>query len=137
MLSLQHLVLARAGAGAFWVAAAARRAGVTPAASYAHFQDRDALLAAAAEEGFAELLRAMDAAAQAVDPDGDRPGPRIDAYAGVCLQFALAQAVWSQVHGAALLELDGGFPGSGSSPRGEGGGAPFGVTLLLRGSQVP
>ncbi len=40
----------------------ARRAGVSHNAPYRHFADRDSLLAALAEEGFAELGRRMDGA---------------------------------------------------------------------------
>lgn len=41
----------------------ARRAGVSHNAPYRHFADRDSLLAALAEQGFAELGRRMDGAA--------------------------------------------------------------------------
>ena len=41
---------------------AARRAGVTHAAPYRHFADKEALLAALAEEGFEELRAAVEAA---------------------------------------------------------------------------
>lgn len=43
------------GARGFSVAEAARRAGVSISAPYRHFADRDALLAAAAQQAFAEL----------------------------------------------------------------------------------
>lgn len=39
--------------------AVAARAGVSPAAPYRHFTDRDSLLAGLAEQGFAELIAAM------------------------------------------------------------------------------
>lgn len=41
---------------------AARRAGVTHAAPYRHFADKEALLAALAEEGFLQLRRAIEQA---------------------------------------------------------------------------
>src|SRR5881397_3942505 len=44
---------------------AARRAGVSQAAPYRHFRNKSALLASVAEEGFRELERAMQRAAQA------------------------------------------------------------------------
>ena len=45
----------RYGPQGFTLRAAARAAGVTPGATYHHFEDKDALVAAVAEEGF-ELL---------------------------------------------------------------------------------
>jgi len=45
---------------------AARRAGVTHAAPYRHFADKGALLAAVAEQGFVQLLAAIDGAIVAV-----------------------------------------------------------------------
>ena len=52
------------GPQGFTLRAAARAAGVTPGASYHHFEDKEALLAAVAEEGF-ELFRvALEAAAR-------------------------------------------------------------------------
>jgi len=47
----------RHGPQGFTLRAAAREAGVTPGAAYHHFEDKDALIAAVAEEGF-ELLHA-------------------------------------------------------------------------------
>jgi AcrR family transcriptional regulator len=39
---------------------AARRVSVSPTATYRHFKDKDALLAATAADGFAEFGRARD-----------------------------------------------------------------------------
>jgi len=52
-------LLAEAGAVAVSLREVARRAGVSHSAPYRHFPDRDALLAALAAEGFAELSRRM------------------------------------------------------------------------------
>jgi AcrR family transcriptional regulator len=49
----------------------ARKIGVTHAAPYHHFKDRDALLAAMEEEAFEELDRAMREAKQGIDDPGD------------------------------------------------------------------
>ncbi|MGH7331286.1 MAG: TetR/AcrR family transcriptional regulator [Candidatus Rokuibacteriota bacterium] len=49
----------REGAEALTLRAAARRAGVSQAAPYRHFQDKDALLAAVAEEGFRAMTEGM------------------------------------------------------------------------------
>ncbi|MBK7976355.1 MAG: TetR/AcrR family transcriptional regulator [Deltaproteobacteria bacterium] len=57
------LELVRAeGSEALTLRAVARRAGVSEAAPYRHFADKDALLAAVAEQGFVSLRREMDAA---------------------------------------------------------------------------
>ncbi|HEV2239259.1 MAG TPA: TetR/AcrR family transcriptional regulator, partial [Ktedonobacterales bacterium] len=55
-------ILAEQGAEALTVRAAARRAGVSHNAPYRHFADKDALLAAIAEEGFNELAEALERA---------------------------------------------------------------------------
>jgi AcrR family transcriptional regulator len=51
------------GPQGFTLRAAARAAGVTPSATYHHFEDKDALLAAVAEEGFDLFRVALEAAA--------------------------------------------------------------------------
>ena len=55
-------LIADKGARAFTLREAARRAGVSHTAPYRHFADREALLAAVAEEGFRELGASMAAA---------------------------------------------------------------------------
>jgi AcrR family transcriptional regulator len=56
------------GPQGFTLRAAARAAGVTPSATYHHFEDKDALLAAVAEEGF-ELFRVV------LEEAAKRPAP--------------------------------------------------------------
>jgi AcrR family transcriptional regulator len=62
-------LIERDGVGGLTLRAAARRAGVSQAAPYRHFADREALVAAVAEEGFRALTREM----AAVSPDGTVP----------------------------------------------------------------
>jgi AcrR family transcriptional regulator len=50
------------GPGGFTFAEAARHAGVSPAAPYRHFRDRDALLAEVAQRGFARFEQQLAAA---------------------------------------------------------------------------
>ncbi|MBW8822960.1 MAG: TetR/AcrR family transcriptional regulator [Xanthomonadales bacterium] len=72
------------GSPALTLRAAAQQAGVSPAAPYRHFEDRDALLAAVLAEGFRELAATLEAARVSV------PAP-IDSYLAVgsaYLQFA-------------------------------------------------
>lgn len=56
------------GPQGFTLRAAARAAGVTPGATYHHFDHKDALIAAVAEESFDHFRRALEAAAK-------RPAP--------------------------------------------------------------
>lgn len=59
LVLVARAVLKEEGADALTLRAAARKAGVTHAATYRHFQSKDALLAAVAEEGFRSLERAL------------------------------------------------------------------------------
>lgn len=59
MLEAALQVIAEKGAGNFTLREVARRAGVSHNAPYRHFADKDQLLAAVAEQGFAELDAAM------------------------------------------------------------------------------
>src|ERR1700738_5277548 len=52
------------GPQGFTLRAAARAAGVTPGSAYHHFEDKDALLTAVAEEGFDLFRQALEEAAQ-------------------------------------------------------------------------
>jgi AcrR family transcriptional regulator len=63
-------LIRKEGADALTLRGAARAAGVSPAAPYRHFADKDALLAAVAEEGFRMMAAKMRAAAEAHPDDG-------------------------------------------------------------------
>lgn len=63
-------LIARKGAGGFTFAEAARAAGVSPAAPYRHFRDRDALMADVAKRGFEAFQQALSAAW-----NGGKPSP--------------------------------------------------------------
>src|SRR3970040_306136 len=52
------------GPQGFTLRAAARAAGVTPGAAYHHFEDKEGLLTAVAEAGFALSRAALEAAAE-------------------------------------------------------------------------
>jgi|SRR5687767_14413322 len=109
---------------------AARRAGVSHNAPYRHFRDRDALLAALAIEGFAQLERALEGRSGRSlgeayvrfaigHPQRFRlmsASPRMSMFQGrFASTFAelaagteiAAAAAWSLVHGLAQLILDG------------------------------
>jgi AcrR family transcriptional regulator len=57
LLDASLALVAEGGIGALSLREVARKAGVSHNAPYHHFKDRGSLLAALAEEGFAELAR--------------------------------------------------------------------------------
>lgn len=84
-------LIAEKGPGGFSFAEAARAAGVSPAAPYRHFRDRDALLADVAARGFMAF-----AAALAKAWDGGPPTPRaaFDRVGRAYLAFARAEPAY-------------------------------------------
>lgn len=62
-------LIADKGTGGFTFAEAARAAGVSPAAPYRHFRDRDALMAGIAQQGFERFAEQLEAAWQDGAPD--------------------------------------------------------------------
>lgn len=81
------LISAKGPAG-FTFAEAARAAGVSPAAPYRHFRDRDELMADVAQRGFAALAAALTTAW-----NGGRPDPRaaFDRVGRAYLDFARSE----------------------------------------------
>ncbi|MEM7436185.1 MAG: TetR/AcrR family transcriptional regulator [Myxococcota bacterium] len=73
------------GPGGFTFADAARGAGVSPAAPYRHFRDRDALMADIAKRGFEALAEDLGAAAEAGDPN---PVAAIERIGQAYIEFA-------------------------------------------------
>ncbi len=84
LVSVARRILKDEGADGLTLRAAARRAGVTHAATYRHFQSKDALLAAVAEEGFRSLGRAV----RRGSPSGGRSVERLVALAVAYVDFA-------------------------------------------------
>jgi AcrR family transcriptional regulator len=64
LLDATLMLVQEKGPHGFTLRAAARAAGVTPAAAYHHFEDKDALLAGVAEEGFELFREALSAASK-------------------------------------------------------------------------
>lgn len=85
LLDASLALIDEAGIGALSLREAARKAGVSHNAPYHHFKDRGSLLAALAEEGFAQLATEM-AAARAAAPD---PRARLEACGQAYVRFAL------------------------------------------------
>jgi AcrR family transcriptional regulator len=76
-------LLSEGGAAALDLRKVARKAGVSHAAPYRHFEDKRALLVAIAEEGFVQLAEALTGAAAESTP--------IPALANAYIEFALAE----------------------------------------------
>ncbi|MEO0395304.1 MAG: TetR/AcrR family transcriptional regulator [Cyanobacteria bacterium P01_A01_bin.137] len=77
----------------------ARRAGVSNAAPYRHFADKDALLAAVAEKGFRLLTAALKAG---LDSVADDPVRSLQASGVAYVKFAIAYPAYYRVMFSAL-----------------------------------
>lgn len=88
--------LERDGADRLSVRAVAAALGLAPNALYRYYADRDALLAAVAEEGTRQLLGAVDAAAR-----GQNGADAVRAFADAYLGFARARPA---LYGALVTE---------------------------------
>jgi AcrR family transcriptional regulator len=80
-------VIAERGVRGFSLAEATRRLGVTTAAPYRHFADRDELLAAVAARALTVFAAMLGDAADAADT----PAQRLAAMAGAYVRFAVQQ----------------------------------------------
>ena len=87
-------VLSREGAAALTLREVARRAGVTHAAPYRHFTDKQALLATVAEEGFRMLASEMSEAWTRQEGD---PVRGLQAIGLAYVRFAIGQRAHFQV----------------------------------------
>ena len=88
MKAALDLIAEKGPAGATF-AEAARRAGVSPAAPYRHFRDRDELLAAVAAEGFERFAKAL---AQAWNDGRPTPAEAYERLGRAYLEFARTHA---------------------------------------------
>jgi AcrR family transcriptional regulator len=84
-------LIAEKGPAGFTFAEAARFAGVSPAAPYRHFRDRDELLADVARRGFEQFATALEQAW-----DGGRPEPSVafERLGKVYLAFARTEPAY-------------------------------------------
>lgn len=80
-------LVAERGPHGFTLAEACRRAGVSVAAPYKHFADRDALLASLAEQGYREQHRRFSAATSA----SEDPVEQLAAFAAAYVRYAAEQ----------------------------------------------
>lgn len=84
-------LIAQKGPGGFTFAEAARWAGVSPAAPYRHFRDRDELLANVALRGFRQFEAAL---AQAWDEGGPNVFSALDRLGKAYLDFARSEPAY-------------------------------------------
>ncbi len=111
-------LIAEKGPGGFTFAEAARSAGVSPAAPYRHFRDREALIADIAERGFELLGTALKAAWNQGKPD---PNRALGAVGRAYLHFTRTEPAYY----SAMFEA--GLPLASNRELASAGDAAFGV----------
>jgi len=89
VLSAAVELIAERGVGKLSLRECARRAGVSHAAPYRHFANKDAVLHAIAQEGFGWLYEAGVQAMEGIDDARDR----LDAYGVAYVRFAIEHPV--------------------------------------------
>jgi len=94
LLDAALVVLSEEGASALTLREVARRAGVTHAAPYRHFADKQALLAAVAEEGFRMLTAEMGKGAAS---HRDDPARALQEIGTAYVRFATSKRAHFQV----------------------------------------
>jgi AcrR family transcriptional regulator len=100
-------VLSREGVGGLSLRKVAARAGVSHAAPYAHFADRQALVAAISAEGFHRLYERIDRAARENDHD---PALRLARSAWAYVAFALDDPAHFKVMFSNVVEQQQAYP---------------------------
>jgi AcrR family transcriptional regulator len=85
-----------------------RRVGVNHRAAYRHFKDKTGLLAAVAEDGYRDLLAAMEGALTAL-PSKAKSGDRLMALAVAYVTFAIDQPARYRIMFGRRLNEDGRF----------------------------
>jgi AcrR family transcriptional regulator len=101
-------ILAEEGAQALTLRAAARRAGVSHSAPYRHFADKEALLAAIAEEGFAQLADRLE---QARGNAGQSPRAQLEDAGWAYVHFAVTHPDHLRVMFGSHIADPEGYPG--------------------------
>lgn len=100
-------ILSQEGLQALSLRRVARRAGVSHSAPYAHFADKQALIAAISTEGFRQLYDQLAAAVQ--QSQGD-PLQQLVQATGVYCDFALADSAHFKIMFSGVLEMEDDYP---------------------------
>ena len=128
LLNAAERLVIREGPAQVSIRAIAREAGVSHAAPYHHFADREALLAAVAGSGFDRLRSVMQVAAGAGGPDD--PLSRLQAAGIAYVRFAVANPEIYRLMFSGLLADRSRYPDLEASTE-----AAFGVLLAFLGDQ--
>jgi len=99
-------ILTKEGIGALSLRSVARKAGVSHSAPYAHFQDKQALLAAISTEGFNRLQKCLKSAAASTD----QPQKQIVACARAYADFAMYECDIFNIMFSGVLEQEQAYP---------------------------
>src|SRR5512147_1426353 len=100
-------ILSKEGIEGLSLRKVAKRVGVSYAAPYAHFKDRQALIAAISTEGFKQLYAALDAAASAYAKD---PNQQLVEAALAYVQFAVNNTDIFKTMFSGVLEKEKEYP---------------------------
>ena len=99
-------LIAEKGPAGFTFAEAARSAGVSPAAPYRHFRDRDELLADVARQGFEQFAAALARAWDNGRPDANTTLEYFDRLGKAYLAFARTEPAYYSAMFEAGIPLD-------------------------------
>ena len=96
-------ILSKEGIGGLTLRKVAKRAGVSHSAPYAHFKDRQSLIAAISTEGFRQLYDELDAAVLA---HADDPKEQLIESAWAYVQFAMNNTDTFKIMFSGVLEKE-------------------------------
>ncbi|MBX3189983.1 MAG: TetR/AcrR family transcriptional regulator [Labilithrix sp.] len=100
-------LIAKEGPDALTLREVAAAVGVTHAAAYRHFADKEALLAAVAEEGYRGLAKSLGKAALSAETE---PRKRLRRLGAAYVEFAMDRTAHYRVMAGPRLNEDGRFP---------------------------
>ncbi len=107
-------ILAKEGVGGLSLRKVAKKAGVSHSAPYAHFPDKQSLIAAISTEGFKQLYAELDAA---VSPYANDPRRQLEAGAWAYVQFAMNNTDTFNIMFSGVLEKEKDYPAFVESSR--------------------
>jgi AcrR family transcriptional regulator len=100
-------ILSEEGAGALSLRKAASRAGVSHAAPYAHFRDKQDLIAAISTEGFRLLYEKIG---DAIEANPDNPASQLMEVASAYMRFSLENQALFKIMFSGILEEEAEYP---------------------------
>jgi AcrR family transcriptional regulator len=100
-------ILSKEGVSGLSLRKVAKRAGVSHSAPYAHFKDRQSLIAAISTEGFKQLYTKLDAA---IAPFADDPKRQLVEAAWAYVEFARNNADTFKIMFSGVLEKEKEYP---------------------------